>query len=804
MHFLLQDLRYGFRMMAKAPGITAIAILTMALGIGINTAVFSMIHVLLLQPLPYPEPERIVQLWENNLPKGWDQASVAPANFADWKAQSESFAELAIYDRDTFALTGKGEPERVEGMMGTANLLGVLGVRPALGRGFLPGEDKPGAEKVAIISHGLYERRFAASPEVVGRKIELNGAAYTVVGIMPRGFTFLYTPAEIWTTLDIDPAALERDHHGYLALGRLKAGISRDQAQTELDLIARRLQKQYPDTNTGWSVAVNTAWEEVFDRDTHTALITIQLAVFFVLLIGCANVANLLLARAASRERELSIRRALGAGRARLIRQILTESVLMSLCGGIAGSLVAVWGVEVLKAIAPKTVPRMDEVRVDATALLFTLGLSVACGILFGLAPALQRRRPDLMAALRESGRGASGHARHRLLKTLVVSEVTLALILLAAAGLMIRSVQTMFSADPGFKTENLVTASIALPESRYPEEAQRSAFFRQALEQVRSLPQVQSASIVSTLPLAGSNSWTDLAIEGRQEPAAGEENTVGYLIVGTDYFKTLGVRLLRGRDFNDRDGRESGPVVVINETMARRYWPGEDPLGRRIRSAGIPDAPWITVIGVVSDVRHQNLHDPARAEIYRPESQKGPIEMTFVVRTGSDPLRWVTTIRQKVWSVDRDLPLFDIRDMKQVMDRRTEGPRALAKVMGGPAFIALLMAAFGLYGVLAFSVTERTSEIGIRVALGARSRDILQMIMKQGLILISIGMVLGLGGALAVTQLLRSLLDGTSPTDAATYMSVAVILFTAGVLACYLPARRAARVDPVTALRYE
>ncbi len=802
---LLHDLRYGFRMMAKAPGVTAIAVLTMALGIGINTAVFSLNKVLLLQPLPYPEPQRIVQLWENNLPKGWDQSSVSAPNFADWKAQSNSFDSLALYDRDSFALTGNGEPERVEGMIGTVNLLDILGVKPALGRTFLPGEDRPGAERVAIISHGLYERRFAASPEVIGRKIELNGASYTVVGVMPRGFNFLYTPAEIWTTLDIDPAAQERDSHGYLALGRLRKGVSFAQARSEFSLIAHRLEKQYPDSNTGWGVQLNTAWEEVFDRDTPTALLTIQLAVLFVLLIGCANVANLLLARAASREREISIRRALGAGRWRLIRQILTESVVLSLCGGVAGILVAVWGVEVLKAIAPKTVPRIDEVGVDATALLFMLGLSVACGLVFGLAPALQRRRSDLMVALRESGRGGSGHARHRMLKSLVVSEVALAVILLAAAGLMIRSVQSMFSVDPGFETSHLVSARIALPESRYPEQAQRSAFYRQALEQIRSIPDVQTASVVSTIPLGGSNSWTEIHIEGRPVPAPGEENSIGYLIVGTDYFKTLGVRLMSGRDFTGQDAGEGAPVAMINETMARRYWPGEDPVGRGIRSSSAAaDAPWIRIVGVVADVRHQNLFDPPRAEMYRPEAQKGPAEMTFIVRTKNDPLRWVPTLRQKVWGVDRDLPLFDIRAMQQLIDRRTEGSRAMAKVMGGPAVIALLMAAFGLYGVLAFSVTERTNEIGIRVALGARSRDILKMILRQGLILISIGMVAGLAGALAVTQLLTSLLSGTSPTDPSTYAAVGVILFTTAALACYLPARRAARVDPVTALRYE
>ncbi|MCI0657310.1 MAG: ABC transporter permease, partial [Acidobacteria bacterium] len=517
---LLQDLRYGFRTFIRMPGVTAIAVLTMGLGIGINTAVFSLVNVLMFRPFPYPDGERLVQIWENNLPKGWDESSVAAANFYDWRSQSQSFDEMALYYNESFALTGSGDPERVAGMAGTANLLELIGVKPILGRGFLPEEDRPGADSVAVISHGLWKTRFAGAKDLLGRKIVLNGTPRTVIGVMPPGFSFLYNPAEIWTPLVLNPADLDRDGHGCLAMGRLKVGISLAQAWAELNTIARGLEKQYPKTNTGWGVALNTAWEEVFGTKTRTALISIFLSVLFVLLIGCANVANLLLARAASREREISIRRAIGAGRARLVRQMLTESVLLALCGGIAGIFVAVWGVEILKSIAPSTIPRMDEVGVNGTALLYTLALSVATGILFGLAPALQRSRPNLMVSLQESGRGSSGVSRHRLLKTLVVSEVALAVVLLAAAGLMIRSVQKIYSVDPGFKTENLLTARIALPETRYPEKVARAAFYQQVLAQVRSVPAVKSASLVSTLPLGGWNSWTDLLIEGRPAPA--------------------------------------------------------------------------------------------------------------------------------------------------------------------------------------------------------------------------------------------------------------------------------------------
>jgi putative ABC transport system permease protein len=624
---------------------------------------------------------------------------------------------------------------------------------------------------------------------------------------MPPGFSFLYEPSEIWTTLSLDPAKRDRDSHGYLAMGRVKQGVSVAQARAELGTIARRLEKQYPDTNTGWGVILYTAWEQVFGENTRTALLAIFLAVFFVLLIGCANVANLLLARAAARDREISIRRAMGAGRLRLLRQMLTESVLLSLCGGVAGILVAFWGVEVLKAIAPPSVPRMDEVGVNGTALLYTLALSLGTGFLFGLAPALQRRGSSLIASLQDAGRGSSGMARHRLLKTLVVSEVALALMLLAAAGLMIRSVQRIYSVDPGFKTQNLLVAGIALAENRYPEPAGRAAFYPQALAQVRAAPEVRSASFVSTLPLGGLNSWTDVLIEGRPVPKSGEENTVGTITVGTGYFQTLGIPMRAGREFTDRDALDAPPVAIINETMARRFWPaGKDPVGRRIRRASVPaESPWVTIVGIAADVRHQNLQDPPRAEVYWPQGQRAPLEMTLVVRTSSPhPLQQASAIRQQVWKVDKNLPLFDIRSMDEVIARRTAGPRALAKVMGGPAAIALLMACLGLYGVLAFSVSERTNEIGIRMALGARPRDILRLVLRQGLLLISIGGILGLAGAFAVTRLLASLLFGLSATDPTTFVSVGGVLVAVALLACYVPARRAARVEPMVALRYE
>ena len=803
---LLQDLRYGFRMMLKSPGVTAIAIGTLALGIGINTAVFSLVEVLMFRPFPYPHAERLVQIWENNLPKGWDESSVAAANFHDWQSESRSFEAMALYVSENFALTGGGDPERVSGMAGSANLLDLLGVQPILGRGFLPQEDQPGANPVAVISHELWKQRFGGAKDLLGQKIVLDGKPRTVIGVMPPRFSFLYHPAQIWTPLVLDPANLERDGHGYFAMGRLRSGVSLEQARSELNTIARRLEKQYPKTNTGWGVFLNPAREEVFGSDLPTALLSIFLSVFFVLLIGCANVANLLLARAASREREISIRRAMGAGRARLIRQMLTESVLLSLCGGIIGILVAVWGVDILKAIAPATIPRMDEVGVNGTALLFSLALSVTTGILFGLAPALQRRRSHLMGSLQESGRGSTGVARHRLLKSLVVSEVALAVVLLAAAGLMIRSVQKIYSVDPGFKTQRLFTARIALPETRYPEKAARATFFEQTLDQVRSAPGVRAASLVSTLPLGGWNSWTDVVFEGRPTPAEGEENTAGTLTVGSGYFETLGIPLRKGRGFTDRDTLGASPVVVINQTMARRYWrAGEDPIGRRIRRASAPpDSPWVTIVGIAADVRHQNLEDPPRPEVYWPQAQQAALELTLVARTSADPLAMAETIRRQVWKVDKELPLFDIRTMDEVIERRTAGPRSLAQVMGGPAAIALLMAALGLYGVLAFSVGERTNEIGIRMALGARSGDILKLVLRQGVILLSTGLVVGLAGALAVTRLLSSLLSGLSASDPVTYISVGLLLCAVALLACYLPARRASRVDPMVALRYE
>ena len=802
----LQDLRFGFRMLLKTPAITLIAILTLGLGIGINTAVFSLIDILMLRPFPYPHAERIVQVWENNLSKGWDESSVSEANFFDWRSASQSFEGMALYNQESFALTGDGEPERVAGTASTANLLDLLGVAPALGRGFLPGEDRLSGERVAVISDALWKRRFGARRDLPGRKVDLNGTPYTIVGVMPAGFSLLYQPGEIWTTLNLDPGKASRDDHGYYAIGRLKKGVSLAQAKSELNTLAARLEKEYPATNTGWGVLLHETHEQVFGENFRTALTSIFLSVFFVLLIGCANVANLLLARAATRDREVSIRRAMGAGRARLLRQLLTESVLLSLSGGVLGVLVAVWGVDVLKAIAPPGIPRMDELGVDGRALLYTLVLAVGTGLLFGLAPALQSSRCSLTTALKDAGRGTSGLGRHRLLKTLVVSEVALALMLLAAAGLMIRSVQKIYSVDPGFETKNLFTAKMALSESGYPQPVQRAAFYQQALEQVRAVPGVRAASLVSTLPLGGWNSWTDLVIEGRPAPKSGEENTVGTLTVGTGYFQTLGIALHAGREFNQRDALDAPPVVVINETMARRYWPKGDPVGRKIRRASEPsDGPWVTIVGVAADVRHANLVDPPRPEIYWPQAQRGPLELTLVARTvSSNPLSLAPSIRRQIWSVDKNLPLFDIRSMDEVIDRRTAGPRSLAKVMGGPAAIALLMAALGLYGVLAFSVSQRTGEIGIRMALGARPADILNLVLRQGVLLLATGLVLGLAGALAVTRLLTSLLSGVSATDPATFLAVGGILLAVAMLACYVPARRAARVEPMAALRYE
>jgi len=798
-----QDVRYGIRMLAKSPGFTAVAALTLALGIGANAAIFSLVHGLLFTGLPYREPDRLIQIWDTKPERGWNHVSISYVNFRDWEARNRTFESMALYDGAAFNLTGTDEPVRLVGALATANLFSVLGRTPALGRAFLPEEDRPGASPVAVLSHGLWQRRFAADPRILGRTITLDGEARTVVGVMPDDFYFPSEGTELWVPQRLDPAKASRGSRSYAAIGRLKPGVTLEQARADMAGITAQLAEEYPDDNKGWGVALSTRYEEMFGEDVRVIMIMLLLSVAFVLLIACANVANLLLARAASREREMAVRMALGGGRIRLLRQLLTESVLLAALGGIGGVFVAYWGIRGLLLIAPPDVPHLSRIQLDPTVLAYTAVIALFTGVIFGLAPALHGTRLRLQEVLKE-GRGSSGGARHRALKSLVVSEVALALVLLIGGGLMARSFVEQVKVKPGFRTDNLLTMRVSLPPLKYETPPRQASFFRDALGRIAALPGVRAAAAVQTLPLGGSNSWRGVDIEGRPVADPGDRISIGYLIVTPDYFRAMDTPLLHGRFFTAQDAENSPRVAIVNETAARQYWPQDrSPVGRRIRFSS-EEEPWMTVVGVVRDVRHQSLSRPPRAELYLPHEQEPTRAMTLVAWTASDPLGLAPAVREAVWAVDRDQPVYSVMSMQQVLDERVDGQKATAQVMGTLSLLALVLASVGIYGVVAYMVSERTHEIGIRMALGARQRDVFRLVLRQGMRLVGIGLVIGLAAAVGVMRLLASILFGVTPTDPLTYASVTVFLLGVAAAASYLPARRAMRVDPMIALRYE
>jgi putative ABC transport system permease protein len=809
---LLQDVKFGARTLSKSRGFTLVAVLTLAIGIGANTAIFSVVEAVLLRALPYRDADRVVMLWENNRMRNRPHNVVNPGNLLDWREQASSFEGVAAFYDQRFGLTGSGEPEEVAGQAATSNLFQLLGTQPALGRTLLPGDGAANGQSVAVISHGLWQRRFGGTPDVLGKTVVLDGNSATVVGVMPPDFRWFIKenslsgkPAEIWVPLEL-PEQLRTGRRGrYLsAVARLKPGVSIEQARTEMDTVAARLEAELPDFGKGWGVSVVPLREQLAG-EIRPALLVILGAVGFVLLIACVNVANLLMARAAGRRKEMSLRAALGAGRLRIIRQLLTESMLLAVTGGALGLLLAYWGTGALVALSPPNLVGAGQVGVNLTVLLFTLAVSLVTGVAFGVAPSIEASRLNLSESLKESSRGNVGSGRAgRVRSALVVAETGLALVLLVGAGLMVRSFMRLQAVNPGFDASNLLTMRVLLPQTKYPEDGRKIEFFRQATERISALPGVRSVSAVSALPFADLGAATSFTVVGRPAPPAGEKLSTDVRVADENYFRTMNIPVVAGRTFNEQEAVEDRKVAVVNEAMARKYFPGEDPLGKRIVvSMGSQPGP-TEIIGVVGDARYDKLDGELRPMVYWTLPQLTYSSMTLVVRTAGDPGALGPAAVREIRVIDKDQPVSDVRTMASWLSESTARTRFGTLLLSVFACVALLLASVGIYGVISYSVAQRKNEIGIRMALGAQTRDVLRLVVGQGMRLVLAGVALGLLGALALTRVMSGLLYGVEATDPPTFAANALLLAAVSLLACYVPARRATRVDPLTALKRE
>ena len=810
---IAQDIRYGVRMLAKHRGFTSVAVITLALGIGANTAIFSVVNELLLRPLGYRDAERIVMLWEVT-PEGRHQNTASRANFRAWREQSTSYDYMAAFSDQRFNLTGDGEPEELSVQFATPEIFNVLGVDPLIGRTLLVDDANAASPPVAVLSYGLWQRRFGGQASIVGQPITLNGIKFTVVGVMPPSFEFHIKhrsgtgrPAELWTVLPMQVAPGINERGRFLSVvARLKSGVSADQAAAELRTIAARLSDEAPQFNKNYTAEVLPLREQFFGNVRRPLWLMLG-AVAFVLLIACANVANLLLSLATSREKEIAVRTALGARRSRIVRQLLTESLLLALLGSALGLGFAWLGIKALMLISPRDLVSLQSVGLNMTVLLWTLGVSLLTGIIFGLAPALHISRLNLNDSLKEGGKSESGQASgsRRLRNALVVSEIALAVVLLASAGLLIKSFIRLQQVDRGFNTENILTMVIRLPEAGYREDAQLVTFFNQALERIRQLPTVQSAGMINFLPLYGGlGSNTGFKIQGQPEPPPGQGPSTDVRVVDAGYFQVMGIPLLRGRNFTDTEHREAKRVILINEALARKYFPNEDPLGQRLDVAMF-EKPVITeIVGVVGNVRYDSLIDESPPAVYFPHPELAYPFMTVVVRTDGDPTAIAPAVQREIRSLDPNQPVADVRTMNQVMSEWVSRSRFNTLLLGLFAALATLLSAVGIFGVMNYSVALRTRELGLRLAVGAQPRQVLMLILKQGLVLTIVGVGLGLAAALALTRLLSGLLFGVTAFDAGTFATISVLLVIVSLMACYLPARRATRIDPLRALRYE
>jgi putative ABC transport system permease protein len=809
---LLQDVKFGARTLRKSRGFTLVAVLTLAIGIGANTAIFSVVEAVLLRQLPYPEADRLVVVWENNRMRARPHNVVNQGNFLDWREQSKSFEGMAAFADQRLGLTGGGEPEEVSAQAATPNLFEVLGARPALGRTLLPGDGEAGREEVAVISHGLWQRRFGGSPDVVGRSVTLDGRGVTVVGVMPPDFKWFIKenstggrPADVWVPLALAPQQGAARRGRYLStVARLKPGVSIEQGQAEMEAVATRIGAEYPNLAKGWGVTVVPLRDQLAG-EIKPALLVVLGAVGFVLLIACVNVANLVMARSAGRSREMALRAALGAGRLRIARQLLTESLLLAAAGGALGLLLSYWCVGALVALSPPNLVAAGQVGVNLTVLAFTLGVSFLTGVAFGLAPAVAASRLNLNASLKESSRGNVGVGRAgRVRGVLVVAEIGLALVLLVGAGLMVRSFLRLQAVHPGFDAGNLLTMRVALPQTKYPEAGRQTEFFRQAVGRVGALPGVRAVSAVSALPFADLGAATSFTIDGRPPLPPGERLSTDVRVADENYFRTMNIPVVKGRTFTEQEAVEDRRVAVVNEALVRKYFAGEDALGKRVL-VNMSSEPVLTeIIGVVGDARYDKLDGELRPMVYWTPPRLTYPTMTLVVRTAGEPESLAQPAVREIQAIDKDQPVADVRTMESWLADSTARTRFGTLLLGAFACTALLLASVGIYGVISYSVTQRSNEIGVRMALGAQAGDVLKLVVGQGMRLVVFGVVLGLVGALALTRVMSGLLYGVASTDPATFAANALLLTAVSLVACYIPARRATRVDPLTALRHE
>ena len=832
MHALLQDLLFGLRLLAKNPLFSLIAVATLALGIGANTAIFSVVDAVLLRPLPYPEADRLVFLWSTMRPQGVPRSGSSLADYHEWRDQNQVFDGLAGFYFGDFNLSSDtGVPERVQGAYITANLFQVLRVSPALGRSFTSDEEQFGQHRVLLLSYGLWQRRFAGDRDAVGRRIKLADESYTIVGVMPRGLPFFdnLPEVEMWAPISFAPTRDMRGNHFINLVGRLRPGVTLTQAQADTTAIANRIAEREP-LNRGIGALV-VPMQEQLTGDSRKGLLVLLGAVVFVLLVACVNVANLLLARASAREKELAIRASLGASRTRIVRQMIVECLPLGLIGSVAGALLAVWGIELLSSVLPSTLPHGNTIKINSHVLIFTFAIALGTTLIFGLLPALQSARADVLEGLNEGGRSGIGSRKQsQLRRLLVIAEVALALLLLVGSGLMIRSFMKLRQLDLGFTAHNVLTMRVPLAEAKYPfplraEDSREPAglvFSERLLTQLKTLPGVQAAATASILPLGAGMGWGKGLVIGDRPPPDSVDHVplVRFALVSEDYFRTLGIPVLKGRPFNAQDKNNSQPVAIINETLAQRFFPNEDPVGKTI-STGLTEnlrppeernsdnsAPYRTIVGVVADVKEVNLNQPTLPQVYVPWDQYRREGWTNVlmlaVQTSVPPATLSSAIQAQVHALDADQPVTLVRTIDELLSLRQSQARFSLYLLGMFAGVALLLAAIGIYGVMATAVAQRTHEFGLRMALGANTLNVLRLVIRQGMILVMIGIGAGLISALALTRLMTTLLFETSPTDPPTLIVITLLLAAVALVACYIPARRATRVDPLVALRYE